>query len=85
VIQWPNIGAAEVSGRPAGSRRSDTAATVKATTGDTVNAVCGPLTLPVARLVSLMNPEMASTDEAHVRQYAENVTEILISGLSLSS
>jgi AcrR family transcriptional regulator len=36
-------------------------------------------------LVSLMNPEMASTDEAHVRLYAENVTEILINGLSLNS
>jgi TetR/AcrR family transcriptional regulator len=36
-------------------------------------------------LVSLMNPEMASTDEAHVRLYAENVAEILINGLSLSS
>jgi hypothetical protein len=32
-----------------------------------------------------MNPEMASTDEAHVRLYAENVAEILINGLSLSS
>jgi hypothetical protein len=36
-------------------------------------------------LVSLINSEMASTDEAHVRLYAENVTEFLINGLSLSS
>jgi TetR/AcrR family transcriptional regulator len=36
-------------------------------------------------LVSLMNPEMASTDEAHVRLYAENVTEVLINGLSLAT
>jgi len=34
-------------------------------------------------LVSLMNPEMASTDQAHVRVYAENVAEILLGGLSL--
>ena len=36
-------------------------------------------------LVTLMNPDMASTDETHVRLYAENVTEILINGLTLSS
>ncbi|MEV8388943.1 MULTISPECIES: TetR/AcrR family transcriptional regulator [unclassified Streptomyces] len=36
-------------------------------------------------LVSLMNPAMASTDEAHVRVYAENVTEIIVNGLSLPS
>lgn len=36
-------------------------------------------------LVSLINSEMASTDEAHVRLYAENVTEFLINGLALSS
>ena len=34
-------------------------------------------------LVSLMAPEMASADAANVRLYAENVTEILLSGLSL--
>jgi AcrR family transcriptional regulator len=34
-------------------------------------------------LVSLMAPEMASADAAHVRLYAENVTEILLGGLSL--
>jgi hypothetical protein len=36
-------------------------------------------------LVSLMNPEMTSTDATQVRLYAENVAEILINGLSLSS
>jgi TetR/AcrR family transcriptional regulator len=34
-------------------------------------------------LVSLMAPEMASPDPARVRLYAENVTEILLGGLSL--
>jgi hypothetical protein len=34
-------------------------------------------------LVSLMNPEMGATDQVHVRIYAENVAEILLSGLSL--
>src|SRR5712672_2437269 len=33
-------------------------------------------------LVSLMAPEMASADAARVRLYAENVTEILLGGLS---
>jgi AcrR family transcriptional regulator len=34
-------------------------------------------------LVSLMAPEMGSSDAAQVRLYAENVTEILLGGLSL--
>jgi TetR/AcrR family transcriptional regulator len=34
-------------------------------------------------LASLMAPEMASPDPARVRMYAENVTEILLGGLSL--
>jgi TetR/AcrR family transcriptional regulator len=34
-------------------------------------------------LVSLMAPEMASPDPARVRLYTENVTEILLGGLSL--
>jgi hypothetical protein len=34
-------------------------------------------------LVSLMNPEMVTPDQADARVYAENVAEILLSGLSL--
>jgi TetR/AcrR family transcriptional regulator len=36
-------------------------------------------------LVSMMNPEMTSTEETRVRLYAENVAEVLLNGLSLSS
>lgn len=36
-------------------------------------------------LASLMNPEMTSTEETRVRLYAENVAEVLLNGLSLSS
>jgi hypothetical protein len=32
-----------------------------------------------------MNPSMAPTDEANVRVYVENVTEIILNGLSLSN
>jgi hypothetical protein len=32
-----------------------------------------------------MNPEMTSTEETRVRLYAENVAEVLLNGLSLSS
>jgi len=35
-------------------------------------------------LASLMNPEIASTDEARVRLYAENVAEVLLNGLALA-
>ncbi|WP_405608196.1 hypothetical protein [Streptomyces sp. NBC_01508] len=35
-------------------------------------------------VVSLMSPELASTDETRVRLYAENVAEVLINGLSLT-
>ncbi|MFC8826035.1 TetR/AcrR family transcriptional regulator [Streptomyces sp. NPDC057137] len=35
-------------------------------------------------VASLMNPELASTDETRVRLYAENVAEVLINGLSLT-
>ena len=35
-------------------------------------------------LASLMNPEMTSPDETHVRFFAENVAEVLMNGLSLS-
>jgi len=35
-------------------------------------------------LASLMNPEIASADEARVRLYAENVAEVLLNGLALS-
>jgi AcrR family transcriptional regulator len=35
-------------------------------------------------LASLMNPETDSSNEARVRLYAENVTEVLINGLALA-
>ncbi|WP_405674719.1 hypothetical protein OG292_02550 [Streptomyces sp. NBC_01511] len=35
-------------------------------------------------VASLMNPDLASTEETRVRLYAENVAEVLINGLSLT-